>query len=771
MQKFLAAFMAGVVVTALAVMGLSGPAPEPSATDVAADVATSSDEPDVAPEPQPEPAVDHKQTATSPINSNADPSMDEQTLLEELASTTVQRQRNRIMERLGLVGTGESVPTLAELAEQGRVSDRPAAIAALGGIATKTAVDTLIALSDSGPAYQRRTAIMALGRAGGPTATQWLRELVTSAPANLAGSALSALADAAGEGAQQFLLTQLRSGERRLATAAAQALAQLGTPDALDALITVATRGTNRQLRGAAIRGLAGFDDSRARKLLHRLAVGNDAAASQAAVDALANVADAEAVKTLRKAALDGAPTVRSQATWGLTRIGDMLARDALIAVLAKGEQSTSWSAARGLADIWDEESIEALLKALQGPPHTAQAAVSALSNAPRDERIVKVLREMLEGGSNSNLMAYAAPALANMLGDEAVPLLEEALKNTPANQQYALISALGNIDSATARAALRRAVDSAAPAVQMQALQALARNGSMPKDELRELILAKVDKGVGYNIYSYADMLARMGDDKANKALIGMLGKTAPNMVHSVASAIINGGNPALVESLVDFTKTSDNKVQRQNLLNSMVNSQNPAARAYVLEVVKGDTKEADDLLRSMAWNRASDVKDIAVAGLESDRPTRRAAALTVLGRLNDSESIATVSKAMFDDDKDVRRAALSALQSNNSKAATSALIEAYPKLESQDQGTIVYALARSGNPKAIPMIKQTLEEGGDGKYSALHALISVGSNKVMDYLKGLAEQDGELGEFVAKQLKNQLGFHGKGLSHVVID
>ncbi len=225
------------------------------------------------------------------------------------------------------------------------------------------------------------------------------------------------------------------------------------------------------------------------------------------------------------------------------------------------------------------------------------------------------------------------------------------------------------------------------------------------------------------------------------------------------VASAIVRSGSQAGLASLVAFTRSSTNKVQRRELLMSLASSPDAAARDYVQEVVREDTPEGDTLLRTMAWSRAGDFKKEAVAGLRSERPSRRAAAISVIGALSDRESVATVVAAIDDDDETVRGAALSALQSNQSEAATDALIAAFPTLEKTDQRRVVYGLARTGDPRAISHIKDVVEQGGNSTYAAVQALIAVGSTDVMRYLEGLAERDDEVGQVVGKQLASQLG------------
>lgn len=762
MSQFFAAFAAGVVITGVAVLAFS--ADDPSEKQSQAPVEKSSTGDPTSTHVDAVKSTSAPTAQARPINAQADASMDEQTVLDELQAATIQRTRKRAMERLAFLGTDTSVPVLAELAERGRPADRPAAIAALGGIGTTVAVDMLIGLSDSGPAYQRRTAVAALGRAGGTAATQWLKELADSTSVNLASAALTALADAAGDEAQAFLLTRLRAGNRRMAVASAQALGQLGTPEALDALITVISDQTTANVRHAAIRGLVGFEEPRARKLLAQMAQGDKPRDASAAVDALGQIADASAVKILGKVALSGATSSRSSATYALGRIGDAMARDALIKVLAANDNHTSWGSARGLADIFDDESIEALLKAIQGPKQAAQAALSALSSAPRDERIVSVLKRLLQGGLDNQLMAQIAPVLGSMLGDEAIPLIEGLFKTAPMNHQYSLISALTQIGTAAAQKALRRAVDNAPPSIQLQALQALVNGGGLPKDEIRDLILSRMKKGMGYQAYSYADMLARLGDEASNVALVGMLETVGPSHVGGVASAIANQGSPSAMSALLEFARTTTSGKRRSSLLATMSSSQKPEVREFLLEVAQGDGKEADEVMRNMAWNQPELLKSTALTGLDSDRPARRAASVAVLGRLNDDASLQHVVDAAADKDPKVRQAALSALQNNQNAKGIDALMKVYPTLEDKDKGSLVYGLARTGRPEAITMIKETLEGGGTGKHSAMHALLSVSNPEVMTYLKGLADAGGDLGEFVAKQLKSQLGDEFQG-------
>ncbi len=255
---------------------------------------------------------------------------------------------------------------------------------------------------------------------------------------------------------------------------------------------------------------------------LARQLASNDAKARHAAADELADLGRRAAAATpaLAKALASEDADTRWRAARAIGEVGAgaASAAEALAGKLADREPLVRAHAARALGLIGAAESKTAVPKLVEASAdedaRVRRAAIGALIRLNADRQVVVPLfRKALEDAEPSVLM----PALHQLteMGDQAVPLLEEALKSEKARYWALLaLSELGPKASAAADG-ITAALTDERPEVRMQAAMALGAIGADAKAAVPALTKSLDDEQPSVR-YGAAYALGKVADKRA---------------------------------------------------------------------------------------------------------------------------------------------------------------------------------------------------------------------------------------------------------------
>jgi HEAT repeat protein len=288
---------------------------------------------------------------------------------------------------------------------------------------------------------------------------------------------------------------------------------------------------------------------------LARQLASSDAKARQAAADQLADLGRraAPATPALAKALASDDADTRWRAARALAEIGSgaASAAEAITGKLNDREPLVRAHAARALGSIGaaGDSAVPKLVEtAADEDARVRRAAIGSLIRLNADRAVVVPLfRKALEDAEPSVLM----PALHQLteMGDQAVPLLEEALKSE--NARYWALLALADMGPKAAAAAdgITAALGDEKPEIRMQAAMALGAIGAEARTAGPALVKALDDEQPSVR-YGAAYALGKVGDRRAGAALQ----KTAASddemlsMISNWAIAQMNPNDPAIV-------------------------------------------------------------------------------------------------------------------------------------------------------------------------------------------------------------------------------
>ena len=314
---------------------------------------------------------------------------EEEAILDELEETTSPGTIRRLVERLGWVGSDESVPVLSA-----RASDRRLGIGAV--------------------------AVTALGRIGSDASIAALRELIDVPSMPYRAEAVTALSESASESAYAALVDYALDPTFRLRSIAIDALGRTGRPDAVSVLERLADSSATRQW---ALYALAESGDSGAEQFVDDIARTPGAEGRADAIRLLPDASTDDAVAMLEAALESGREDEAGAAAEALSSSPNARAVPALVDCLTDGRPRVRTLCASALASRPSADARDALRAAIgAGDASLAQTAVYALANDASPDA-VEILRSVVHDGSR--MVRYAAvEALGAAEGPEADAIL-----------------------------------------------------------------------------------------------------------------------------------------------------------------------------------------------------------------------------------------------------------------------------------------------------------------------------------------------------------
>ena len=347
-----------------------------------------------------------------------------QELLPQLR-TSDKQQRLAAIRALGYQGVS-ATGTLADLAADGEMYQRVAAITSLSRIASPETVGPLeLAANDKDPNI-RRTAILSLGNVEHSVRHRICRTrehddepVVQFALAEATGYDYSVnlrvLEQARKTGVAKLAALLREDADPRFRQRSARALVELANPDALDALL-LALRDTDLEVRRTAAVGLGKFGDNRV-------------------------------VAALISALQDPHALVRRAAAEALGRLGDMRAVTPLIAALQDPDAEVRRITAGVAGDLGDKRVVDSLISALQdADPKARRIAVQSLGKLGDLRAVPPLIRVLQDGDSDAFMRWWAAESLGKLGDARAVEPLLDALTNDESILRRSAAEALGRL-------------------------------------------------------------------------------------------------------------------------------------------------------------------------------------------------------------------------------------------------------------------------------------------------------------------------------------
>lgn len=299
-------------------------------------------------------------------------------------------------------------------------------------------------------------------------------------------------------------------GDMAAEPAAAEALATIGTPEAVRELITLLPkpqpnpekRGPLRPsdvVRAGAARALGRIKNTDALPALRIAATDSAIGVKLGAMQALMDMSDAKAVPIFVKALSDPDPRVRRTSLRALDRIGDADAKvgektvaDSVRGVLKSDEDPTvRASAAPVLADLLKERAIPDLL-ALKGDLDATVRLEAAGALAGIGKPAADALAAFA-ADADVNVRTVAIEGLGQVGSAKHLPVFVKAAEDTSKGGRQvrvACATAIGNLGSAEGLPTLARLAKDSDPGVRQAAAVALGKIGGPQAKETLQAML-----------------------------------------------------------------------------------------------------------------------------------------------------------------------------------------------------------------------------------------------------------------------------------------
>jgi HEAT repeat protein len=350
---------------------------------------------------------------------------DERATLPLLAVAAEERTRLVSLEAIRALGAA-AVPQLLAHFGSADYEGRVLAAHLLGELACGEAVDLLVAaLSEDGPEL-RAASVGSLGKLAPEGACARVAGLLDDSHPQVRAAAVEALqrlstSDAAGVAALCANLVHSPLGENR--RQAALLLAGLGDAERLSLL----AKDEDAAVRRAAVASLAKLKLPETVGPLAMALADEDPEVRVAAAQALSEIGTPEVLDPLILALADSDPWVQSAALKGLSALGERAALPAVKSLLSCAQGPVLIAALSTVAAIGGAEERSAVRSALDhGDEEVVEAAIGILATTGCDW--VEEHFQALMGHRHWAVRRAFVRAVAHCLGDQALPVLEQAL-------------------------------------------------------------------------------------------------------------------------------------------------------------------------------------------------------------------------------------------------------------------------------------------------------------------------------------------------------
>lgn len=488
-----------------------------------------------------------------------------------------------------------------------------------------------------------------------------------------------------------------REKDATLRAAAAQALADLAAAEALDGLV-VALSDPAPEVRQAVVGALAALGGEAVVEPLVGAAQDADEAVAQAAARALGALGDARAVQPLLALAEGERPYLRELAVEALAALGEpameALARLLLSAAEPERERGRALFGRVGEAAL---PFLGRLLKADQRDTRwRAVEAVARIAGQAATAMLVDAL------GDSDYFVQQAAQEALVARGEEALPLLCEALSRPSTTLRREAIAVLERIGSPLAFEPLLKMLEPEAAAVRREAMKALAAVGGARAVEPIGAFLQDIDLMVRRTA---VEALAAMRAPETKEALLTAMLDSDEKVRRTAAESLrALGWQPDEGEAGARYW-ASQKRWERCAQIGA-------AAVPVLVEHLASSTASEQRTIRGVIERMGDVALPCLLQAVRDPTLNVRVEAATLLGRLGDDQVLDPLIQALHDPERRVREAAALALGEIGEPAAIPALLERLGDLERQVQEAAAQALAALGGDDPEEM-QQRLQSG----------------------------------------------------------
>ncbi len=594
---------------------------------------------------------------------------------------------------LGNIGAQEAPPALIERLYQDSDPDvRMEAAAALGKLASVEGVETLInALCQDFDGDVRIQACIALGKIGG---TRALGALITSLTEDQA-------LDVDHWGAEDEIEFD---ATWEIQHRALEIIGDMGDARAVDTIIHLLRSDAYEDLQELGFRVLAKLGGGKARGfLLRQLQEGNRVAKRRVA-KALAHMPDADVVQALIQALRNRDPDVRINAAQALAESREPSAVTPLLSLLKDLHEEVRREAAVVVATLPGDEILEPLLRLLGDKKRSVQHQAVQVLGERREAKATTALLNLL--ASNQGDEAFCTEiikALGKIRAPEAIDPLCRRLKDSQRSPETRLqiVLALGDSVKEEEPEGLERGYGDETIAGQLDPLEVLI--DSVEDDDEKVcwaalLALAKIGgarafetlvnalrgdipaepQGLGDTshepdstepgplAFPTSTLAAIQAEYPSSPSLAAHALSDRQRLVRCYAARIARETNDqAIVDALLQVAEAGEPDLQREALisLGFIGNSRALPVALQSLSATSRDVRLAAIEALGGLQPKAAVAPLITVLNDETE-PFVLQRTIEVLGTLGDRQATACIAQRLKDEDREVRRAALQALE-----------------------------------------------------------------------------------------------------------
>jgi HEAT repeat protein len=425
----------------------------------------------------------------------------------------------------------------------------------------------------------------------------------------------------------------------------------------------------------------------------------------RAAIVALGRVGDPGAVPSLIRALVTD-PDLTIPAALALARIGDSRAYDALVRLLSDDSASVRQAAIAGINSLGDPRTKADTLRMMSDEnPNVRESAVRIAGYfAYHVDQIIERVSD-----AHENVRRAAIETLPFLDDDRVLPVLTRALTQEGSRVRASAAQALGHMDiEQDALRILLAALRDSDAWVRYYAARALAR---LATPEALDPLANVVQSDATHVRIAAAEAVAAIGGPKAVAVLSPLLSSTDRDLSRAAASAMGSIGHPDALAPLLALLKSSD-RDHRLAAVNAL------------------GTNPVPEVVSSLEWVAATD-GDHEVAAAAVERLARMAtpASIESVIRLTAQASV-----------REVCIKALSRVDAENIDIVASGL--RHPQLEVRR--SLIDALGRRKHPLASLVLTKALEDNDPQvRYAAVVALSRLGSHEAERKLAAMIVND----------------------------
>lgn len=663
---------------------------------------------------------------------------DVQALRVSLSAPAATNRRAEQLRRIGVVGDATDVRRIEPFLDERAPVVRHAALEALATLGVEAGVERVAAFA-RGPQNDPDVwaAIHALARCDHPSAEALLLELSTSAATWRADIARGALAVRGGPAARRHLHRQLTDGSAAMAWQAAQNVARLGQ-DVDAALLMRVAAGSGTRAEGA-LSALASLPGDRTDSFLVELASTSTGMRRSTALRSLGAVRDPAALDVLADEILRGGRW-RSDAWSALGQSRAPGALEVLLDLLPEAAQADAWSVATALAARPEPAALQTLRALAAGSDSLANAALASLSTL-EDSVVVDLLAARYDDEGR-----FPPPEtlmfLATKGGDAGWSLIEEVLAGGTSADRNSVVWALQMRGDDDARARLVDLARNGDAMMAGQAAGALEGMDEEARDQLRGLLLERLEDGDVNDYGQTVNTLARLGGDEARELLLARMGDGTAQERSQAVTALAQMDDPLARDALRGTLRESEDPTLRSSALNALLWGPDGAdAETLEFALDSGDPELQRTALNALPHARVDDAGAKLVAFAGSDDPSIRLTALNGLAQVGGPEAESTLVAAL--DDPEVAPQVLWSLQSLGTEGARQAVREAASSDDPSVRSQALSALVQDPSAEAGELLRASLDADDEGTVlAAVQALQGRGTTAAAEDLVGLLDR-----------------------------